>query len=204
MSSGVKFRGVLVHVLSNGGALQLISVRDALARSDLRARDNSRQGPPTALVLDSSPAQHELSSAIESWAPSHPILHYLAIPPIATVYAGFYIVNSLAGHPPIFKALRDFLNSPNLLPSITDPHDAKATPRVYLYSDGDFVTTSNDVETHYASAVSKGFDATLERFVGSQHVTHMRADPERYWRAVTSVWTKALQRSGSRPVLSSL
>ena len=163
-----------------------------------------RDAPPTALVLDSCPAAHELSSAIQSWAPTNRILHLLAIPPITMIYAGFYAANTLAGHRPIFEDMRDTLNQPNLLPSITRVDDCKATPRVYIYSDRDPVTVAADVESHHAEAISAGFDATLERFSGSPHVAHMRSDPERYWGAVSAVWRKALRRSGRGPVQSSL
>ncbi|KAH9918441.1 uncharacterized protein B0H18DRAFT_667982 [Fomitopsis serialis] len=205
MSGTVKFRGVLVHVLSNGGALQLISVHNALAKvSSTGMQDASHRRPPTALVLDSCPASHELESAIQSWAPSHPILHYLSIPPISIVYTAFSILNGLSGHPPLFQGLRSFLNTPNLLPSITEPDHPGATPRVYIYSDVDLVTTANDIETHCANAVSQGFDVTLEQFSGSQHVAHAKSDPDRYWRVVRTVWKKALRSSGNGQVLSSL
>lgn len=165
---------------------------------------NQSHSPPAALVLDSCPAAHELSSAIQSWAPNNPVLHHLAIPPIAIMYAGFYIANSLAGHRPIFEDMRVMLNQHNLLPSVTSAEDRGATPRVYVYSESDRVTAAGDVESHHAEAVLAGFDATLECFSESPHVAHMRSDPERYWRAVSTVWRKALRRSGYGPVQSSL
>lgn len=193
----------VTHARGAGGALQLSSVRKVLERVPGHGQHQTLSAP-TALVLDSCPAAHELSSAIQSWAPNNPILHRLAIPPIATIYAAFYVANSLAGHRPIFEDMRKTLNHPNLLPSVTSADDRSATPRVYIYSDGDRVTAAGDVESHHAEAVTAGFDATLERFGGSPHVAHMRSDPERYWQAVSAVWRKALRRSSGHAVQSSL
>ncbi|KAH9834518.1 uncharacterized protein C8Q71DRAFT_859508 [Rhodofomes roseus] len=205
LSDADRTRGVLVHVLSNGGALQLVTLRKALAKSGATEHPASRRSRlPIALVLDSTPASSELASAIQSWAPANTLMRWLAIPPITMLYTGFYIANALAGHPPVFRAIRDELKSADLLPTVTNRGEPEAIPRAYFTSNKDVITPMKDVETHYAEVVALGFDATIERFVGSAHVSHARLDPDRYWRAVNNVWKRALQKSGHGRVLASL
>ncbi|KAH9834519.1 uncharacterized protein C8Q71DRAFT_859509 [Rhodofomes roseus] len=196
-NNGKKFRGVLIHVLSNGGSLQLLVFRQALMKSSGAGDRGAAYSPtPVALILDSTPALRELASAIQSWAPRNPVLRYLAIPGISALYGGFYLANALVGNPPLFPTMRDQLNTLNLLPSITNPNDPKATPRLYIYSNTDRVTPASEVEAHYEAAVAAGLNAKLERFTKSAHVSHSRADPERYWGAVTALWKEALQTCG--------
>ena len=68
----------------------------------------------------------------------------------------------------------------------------KEARRVYVYSDADDVIWSKDVETHAKLAESKGFDVRREKWTGSLHVGHMRADPERYWDVVWRAWKDGL------------
>ncbi|KZT02020.1 uncharacterized protein LAESUDRAFT_730733 [Laetiporus sulphureus 93-53] len=202
VAKGSHFGGILVHVFSNGGSLQLVTLRKALARTPTAiGHDAQNIHSTTALVLDSTPAEKGLSSAIKSWGPPNPILHIMAIPPIALLYAAFNAVNTfICGNPPVFEEMRTTLNSVDLLPSITNPTDPKATPRLYICSDADKVTPQEEVLTHYEEALTKGFDVTVEKFAGSPHVAHARSDPERYWNAIRRLWAKAV--TSSRPVSS--
>ncbi|THH07859.1 hypothetical protein EW146_g9181 [Bondarzewia mesenterica] len=194
-SRGSQFRGILVHVLSNGGGFQLVILRKILAKST--ASDNAdTSAAPTALILDSTPGDNGLASAISSMAPKNRALRLLAISIISLLYAVFSVINNVAGNPPIFKELRDILNSPNLLPSITNSKDPKATPRLYIYSESDRMTVAPKVAAHIEDAVSKGFDVTVEKFTNSAHVAHARSDPERYWGAVHRLWIKAASSAG--------
>jgi len=61
--------------------------------------------------------------------------------------------------------------------------------RTYIYSEADALVDWRDVESHAAAAVENGFrDVRLEKFEGSMHVAHARADEGRYWRVVRETW----------------
>lgn len=198
-------RGILLHTFSNGGGLQVVKLRRVLSRiSSASPTENPSPRIPTGLVLDSTPASDPLLSSINTWAPDHPVLHALAVPPIVALYAVFIATNALCGHPPIFRELRETLNTPDLLPTVTPRTDAAATPRLYIYSDGDRVTPAHEVEEHIREARARGFDVDAERFGATPHVAHMRADPERYWRAVVRLWTRVVSASPCSPALASL
>lgn len=61
-------------------------------------------------------------------------------------------------------------------------------PRLYIYGPGDILISASDVEAHAEEAKKQGIDVRLERFNGSMHVAHMRADLDRYWGAVKDIW----------------
>ncbi|KZT01818.1 uncharacterized protein LAESUDRAFT_739028 [Laetiporus sulphureus 93-53] len=173
------FRGVLLHILSNGGGLQYIKLRKALTKLPPPAMTNiAARHIPTALM-----------------APSNPILHLLMIPPIALVYAFFYVVNSLCGHPPIFTGLRATFNSADALPSLTDPADVSSTPGLYVYSDHDKITLAPNVTVHSSEAESKEFDIAVQKFANTGH---------RYWGAVRRLWQRALAKSTGSSLSSTL
>lgn len=56
-----------------------------------------------------------------------------------------------------------------------------APPRCYIYSDGDELVDWRHVEAHAEEAGRMGLVVRREKFEGSSHVAHMRADPDRYW-----------------------
>ncbi|KAH9951563.1 hypothetical protein B0H21DRAFT_818012 [Amylocystis lapponica] len=186
MAGSTPFRGVLVHVFSNGGGFQLMTLRKVLAKLP---PPDAPTTAPTALILDSVPGDGGLTSTIDAIGPKG-LLGYLMFPAICAAYGVFVAANALGGHPPIFDELRSTLNEPVLLPSISGPE----TPRLYLYSSADKTVHARWVEVHIAEAQAKGFDVAVEKFT-SPHVAHARSDPERYWGAVKSVWEKAVSGS---------
>ncbi|THH16212.1 hypothetical protein EW146_g4391 [Bondarzewia mesenterica] len=111
---------------------------------------------PTALVLDSTTGDNDLSSAISSIAPKNHAPPLLAIPIISLLYAVSYAINNLADNSPILKEFRTVLNSPVLLLSIANPTDPKATPRLYVYPKSDRMTVAPKVAAHIEDAPQLG------------------------------------------------
>ncbi|OBZ76381.1 Transmembrane protein 53 [Grifola frondosa] len=198
-------RGVLIHVLSNSGGFHFVTLRNALKKMSISDNDSRTLSfPSTALILDSVPGDNLLKSTISSLVPSKPILRLFAVPPMAMLYAAFLVAHCfIGGNPHIFRELRTTLNSPNLLPSVTHPTDVKATPRLYVYSTADEVTSARKVAKHAEEGRAKGFDVAVEKYATSPHVSHARNDPERYWGAVTRLWERAIAVSKGLPQVSS-
>ena len=153
---------------------------------------------PIALVCDSTPSDNGLEAIILGGAPNNPLLRFLVIPVIALAYGTLYAINFFAGNRSLFEELRSTCLEVDILPSISNPTDVKAVPRLYVYSKKDKVTLSKYVESHIKKATLLGLDVTIERFEDSAHVSHMRQDPDRYWGAIRKVWSKALQQVQSR------
>lgn len=59
-----------------------------------------------------------------------------------------------------------------------------------MYSASDDMVLDSDVEDHAEEAEGRGWVVRRERFVGTGHAAHVRADPERYWGIVKEVWNQ--------------
>jgi hypothetical protein len=59
---------------------------------------------------------------------------------------------------------------------------------VYLYSNADQLVDSKDIERHAQAFKTLGGSPSLVNFGKSAHVSHARADGERYWGAVKAAW----------------
>lgn len=204
-SGSSSHRGVLVHALSNAGGLHIVKLRRVLSRLH-ESMPATTSGPriPTALVLDSAPSANLLSLAINIFAPDNPVMHMLSLPPLLVLYVIFSTTVRLSGYPPLLRELRETLNTPGLLPTVTPDTDPTAMPRLYIYSDGDRVTPAHEVEAHIGEARARGFEVRVERFDRTSHVAHMREDPARYWRAVNRLWARASSTVPGSPALASL
>ncbi|KAF8903473.1 hypothetical protein CPB84DRAFT_1961150 [Gymnopilus junonius] len=188
-------RGVLLFVMSNGGGFQLMTLRKLLLRGSTHVPASQS---PIALVYDSTPGDNGLESAILSNAPSNPLIRLLVVPLIVLAYGVLYAADFLAGNRPLFEELRSTYLEADILPSISSPTNAKAPPRLYVYSKKDKMTLSKHVESHIKEAKLLGLDVTVEVFENTPHVAHARQDPDRYWGAVKKVWSRALQQVQSQ------
>lgn len=187
-----RFRGALVHVLSNGGGWQFMTLRKILAKC--QPSGSAPERAPTALILDSVPDDKGLKSSLRAVSPTNPILRVLVFPFLVCLYFAIYLYNRLMGRPPLFAELRAALLQPEILPSVV----AGTAPRLYVYSQSDSLVLATRVEQHIAAAAQLGLDVAVEEFEGTGHAAHMLSDPERYWSAVHSMWTGAVARRGSR------
>ncbi|KAF8882586.1 hypothetical protein BD779DRAFT_922836 [Infundibulicybe gibba] len=188
-------KGVMLFVMSNGGGFQLMTLRKLLLKDPSSVTSSQN---PIALVCDSTPGDNALESAILSNAPNNPLIRLLVVPVIVLAYGVLYAVDFLAGNRPLFEELRSTYLEADILPSIGNPIDVKAAPRLYIYSKKDKMTLSKHVESHIKQATLLGLDVTVEVFSNTPHVAHARQDPDRYWGAVRNVWLRALQQVRSQ------
>lgn len=207
------FRGVYVHIHSNGtrvciievqitcscssegGMFQFTSLRNLLAKTDFTGIPASPA--PSVLVLDSAPGDRGVHSAVTSAAlpVENPIKRCIFIPTAAAAWYLAWFLNAMGGNPPLFDGAREGLNSPELLPNVTI---GTPTIRLYMYSDRDRITLSEDIEKHAEEARRRGLPVEMEKFERSWHITHAREYPERYWEACTRAWREASELEAAK------
>jgi len=186
-----RFRGVLVHNISNGGGWQFMTLRNILSR--LQPPIPAPRRVPTALVLDSVPDDKGLRSSLRAVSPTNPVLRLIVLPFLVCLYVVIYIHNRYKGRPPLFAELRAALLQPELLPSIV----SGAAPRLYVYSQSDPLVQAERVEQHISAAAQLGLNVAVEEFEGTGHAAHMHSDPKRYWGALQSMWMGAVAHRGT-------
>jgi len=188
---GARFRGALVHIISNGGGWQFMTLRNIL--SILQLSNPALGRAPTALVLDSVPDDKGLKSSLRAVSPANPILRVLVFPFLICIYVSIYIHNRYIGRKPLFVELRAALLQPEILPSIAPG----AAPRLYVYSQSDTLVLAERVQQHIAAALQLGLEVAVEEFSDTGHAAHMHSDPQRYWSAVHGMWMGAVARLGT-------
>ncbi|TFY72470.1 hypothetical protein EVG20_g569 [Dentipellis fragilis] len=184
---------ILVHAFSNGGASQAVLLSDVLKTRTLAAMASSMRSIPSALILDSTPGNSELSNTITAFTIQirNPLLRYPAMLLMAVGFAFTFVYTAFSGKEHPIDMLRRRLLDPALFPwSHSD------MPRLYVYSKHDRLVPCNSVRAHVREAKSKGFEVEVEEFGESAHVAHARTDPERYWTAVKGVWERAVVVAG--------
>lgn len=179
---------LLVHAFSNGGCAALQHLRAVLGAF-----------PPYASIFDSCPGQFAYRATHRAFttglAPGPSRLLISALMHALCAWYWFWIVLVGRGRAgPLARVARelnerggggdDNLNGNNRWGW---GWGAEAR-RTYVYSEADRLVSWRDVERHADEAEKKGFAVRRERFDGSEHVAHMRSDPDRYWRAVRETW----------------
>lgn len=189
-------KGVLLHAMSNGGGWQLMTLRKMLLKDPILSNcDDCR----VALVMDSTPGDNGLESAILANASPNFLLRLITIPLVALAYSVFYLINTISGNRPLFEELRDTFLQRNILPiRINGGQEVDFNiPRLYIYSKTDRITLAKNVERHVKQASSLGLDVKADIYEKSPHVAHARTDPERYWNAIREIWHRAVLRPPS-------
>ena len=192
---------ILSHALSNG----ICSFRSSCVRSDASLIGGlcqlnllSQLLPPaskaigqgylsSAVVLDSTPGGDDLASAIYVFKTTirNPLLRC----PILVTVIFIQFLSFLLGRVPwhLHDIIRKAVCNPKWLPWI-----GPKTPFLYIYLKADKSVPYRHIQAHTEMAESKGQDVTRLVFDTSPHVEHMRIDPERYWKAIAALWTKAI------------
>ncbi|KAJ7075179.1 hypothetical protein B0H15DRAFT_867773 [Mycena belliarum] len=183
--------GVFLHVLSNGGGFQLITLSKVLASSGsesdtIRNRENIR----LATVLDSTPGTGEYSSllsTIRTGVKSAGVRTILTVP-VSMLYLVLRARSVVMGEGNLFTRLQSGLQAEELL-----PRTMAQAPRVYIYSATDSMVPAESVEKHISILTKSSplVDIETEKFSDSQHILHERKDPSRYWNAVRRVWARS-------------
>ncbi|KAJ6535201.1 hypothetical protein DFH09DRAFT_931848, partial [Mycena vulgaris] len=143
--------------------------------------------PLVCLVLDFTPGAFRHSDLQRVLTLSLSGFKRLAGAAVASIlYVALKTTSMISGRPDVHDFIRKGLNNPKILPWMNG-----ATPRLYIYSDADNLSLVNDVSAHIEMAKEIGLNIREERFLGSPHVLHSRAYPQRYWDAVFSRWGDA-------------
>ncbi|KAF9483249.1 hypothetical protein BDN70DRAFT_918590 [Pholiota conissans] len=200
---------VLVHAFSNGGSSQLTTLSEILA--DRTTSEyytlHTVSLPASAVVLDSCPGNGGLDKTLRAFAS---VIHNPVLRPIVKcfIYALFFYVHSRARLRSLLSFILPFYRSSSKQETTIDHMKARLhskqllpwlgprTTRLYIYSDADDIITSDEVEAHASVAKEIGLEVRMEKFEGSQHVSHARMNPERYWGAVRNVWEAACSDAG--------
>lgn len=177
---------VLVHVFSNGGCFQLITLAKLLSKRQIEGASTT-----CGIIFDSCPgsgsfrgSQRAFSSVI-----TNPIARFLVKIMVALLFCIQFFMKHVFRKQPYFQAMKSSLNDPNVL-----PWTSKRTPRLYIYSEGDELVEADVVEEHVKDAREIGLTVSVEKFgKESKHVSHVRADPQRYWTSVGQLWKEALE-----------
>lgn len=169
--------------LSNGGIGHLTVLA--------RAYHHHTQGtslPLSTIIYDSAPTRGDfrsLFSALSQGFPRNPLLRFLPSVLLSLLITLFFILPRALG----FTNTADRVCN-DLLGKSTEgqrfiPDEAT---RTFVYSDTDRMTPMAEVLVEAKLAEGRGMKVRREMWVGSGHVGHMRADPERYWRVVGESW----------------
>ncbi|KAG2355728.1 hypothetical protein BDR07DRAFT_1302387, partial [Suillus spraguei] len=173
---------ILTHVFSNGGSMQMTLLGHMLQKkygSTLIERSIT-----STLILDSCPGIGDLQSIKHAFSAAirNPILKIVVL---TTIYFIALVLGKRMTT--VIENIRVEMWNPSVLPWM-DLH----TSRLYLFSRKDRLVPWQDVTQHVETAKERGMDVRCELFEESEHVAHMRAEPERYWAAVRNIWGVAI------------
>lgn len=175
---------LLVHLFSNGG------VKSLYALSLAHLTKTGSPLTPTLLVADSGPGRPHLSNDIHVLMrrmPKNPVLWVLQY--VVTLVVALVIL-FVYHYTPFWYTL---VRGPR--EHMIDPKQIAIDCRYcYIYSMEDRLIVGKDVEDHAKSAEEVGYKVEKHRFVGSQHVSHMRLDEGKYWTIVAEAWETALTK----------
>ncbi|QRW05753.1 hypothetical protein RhiLY_04752 [Ceratobasidium sp. AG-Ba] len=194
-----KSSGLLVHAISNGGAMTQTYLAHCLADDRPAPSPKASALPAQALIYDSVPSEATLSTFLNFFTtgiPS-PTLRTIAKPLLLPAYTGMLAYkHTIDRRPDIFTTLRAEMSDERLMP--------QRAPQLYIYGDIDLLTPAESVERYIAGKKEaldrEGVEAdkivTVEKYEASPHVSHAKRDPQRYWTAVIELWEASYRDSG--------
>jgi len=189
-SSPQKRPRILTHVFSNGGSLQMALLGQMLQRKYGSAA--LRKSFTSALIFDSCPGGSSLKGIKLAFSAvvRNPILRVIVLTAIFTMHFIEWGLSLLFGKRMMIMAnLQIELWNPRILPWM-----GLHTPRLYIFSRNDKLIPWQDIARHAETAKERGMDARCELFDKSEHVAHIRVEPERYWSSVQETWRVATSK----------
>jgi hypothetical protein len=173
---------LLVHLFSNGGVKTLYSLTQSYLTQ------TGQPLPATLLISDSAPGRPHFARDIYALTrnlPKNPVLFYF--------FSSFFVLAELL-------LLFIYNCTPFWQGLVRGPREAMADPKLirkdahmcFVYSAEDIVIDPKDVEQHVKDAQAVGWNVEIHRFEGSQHVSHMRLSPEKYWGILVGAWERAV------------
>ncbi|KAJ3571989.1 hypothetical protein NP233_g3397 [Leucocoprinus birnbaumii] len=179
---------ILVHVFSNGGCFQMVTLGKLL--DSHQAKSITSTGSTSVVIFDSCPGSGSFKGSQQAFASvvRNPMARLLVKVVVTVLFCIQFVMKQVLRRQAYFQAMKTRLNNPDVL-----PWTSKATPRLYLYSEGDDLVEVNAVEDHMRSGRENGYAISAEKFgKESKHVSHVRTDPQRYWAAIRRLWKEAL------------
>jgi len=176
---------LLLHFYSNGGGWTTTLVADAYHAK------TGKPFPATAMVFDSTPGKDTYKATVDAFAvalPKNTLLRIVGIYILKMVWVLYRLAYLIRRKDDLVMQTRKGLNNKALF-------DTK-TPRLYVYSDADPFVAWEFVEEHAQEAREIGYPISKERFVESGHCFHLPLDEDRYWAAVTSLWSTVSNSRG--------
>ena len=185
---------LLIHSLSGGGSCTLYHLYSNFSQrlghqADEAGARGSNQGRPSLprhiTIFDSSPGvwSYQFNVDLLTAALKPGWQRMIALPVAHLVAMTFWVLIRVFGLPD---------NQKTYAMAHNDPRKNDEFSRTYIYSNTDKICPAEVVECDAANARKKGFNVRLERFEGSGHVAHVRADADRYWRIVKETWDDAV------------
>ncbi|KAK3396802.1 hypothetical protein B0T20DRAFT_414532 [Sordaria brevicollis] len=193
---------LLIHLFSNGGSSQLLSLHHFLLPLSLRL-------PPHLTIFDSAPGQlaylpsytalsHVLlprpsSLPFPLWLFSPSTLRRLVISPLIHLWVSLLCTLNFFSRFPGLKRLQSPLVRLAKEQNDTSPNKGRAERekgRMYIYSEGDELVRWRDVEGHMEEARREGLKVRGVKVRGTGHVGHARGGENegRYWGLVKGFW----------------
>jgi hypothetical protein len=165
---------VLLHVFSNGGVASAGTLWELWAAE----LGGARQGMPRFVsIMDSCPGFWNYAGNLNATALSLPGWAWPLAHGIIFVCWVLWLAHDKQGPQETSAAI---LNSPAFM--------SREVRRTYVYGTADKTIAREHIETHAREAHEKGSTARLEKFEGGQHVSQVRVDADRYWKAVRETW----------------
>ncbi|KAF7718991.1 Indole-diterpene biosynthesis protein [Penicillium ucsense] len=169
---------VFMHIFSNGGVFRTTHLLKAYRQA------TGRPLPISSMVIDSAPGTASITAAMRAFSFAMPrfwILRWLSKSILLMMLAVIKLYQTILRIPNAIKLAREEINDRNLV----QPADAEGTlTRCYIYSSTDELVDWRNVERHASDSEACGWTVHREKFQGTPHVGHMRAQPERYWSII--------------------
>ncbi|KAF3386325.1 Transmembrane protein 53 [Penicillium rolfsii] len=169
---------VFMHLFSNGGLFGTVHLLKAYHQA------TGKPLPISSMIIDSAPGTASISGAMKAFSYALPKLWIFRLVGTTALWITLVLIK-------IYHAITGSLDAVNLArktindTSLVQPATAKGVlTRCYIYSDGDELVDWRDVEKHASESEASGWKVRREKFQGTPHVGHMRAQPERYWSIV--------------------
>ena len=174
---------IILHVFSNGGCYQALNL---LTTYQLLSRP-CHVFPQHLTILDSCPGRGTFAlsvRALSSALPQQRQMRFLLSVFVYVIVSAYWLALVPWGTQDPIERTRRRLNDRQIVQG--------EVLRKYLYSDVDTMVPSREVVLHARDAEDNGFKFELERFKGTAHCAHIRADGgQRYWAIVQDAWTEA-------------
>ncbi|KAG2031262.1 hypothetical protein BDR03DRAFT_876363, partial [Suillus americanus] len=182
---------ILTHVFSNGGGcLQMTHLGRMLQQK--YGSVSAQWSFTSALILDSCPTTVDLNTMkrVFSAMVQNPIFRTVVLTFVSMVYFIRSCLSLLFGKRMVLGSdIHIDMRNPRVLPWM-----GLHTPRLYLFSRKDKPIPWKEVVHHAKAVKERGMDVWCELFEESEHVAHMRVEPERYWSSVQEVWVVAISK----------